>query len=129
MKTNKTISIDTALALDIKRKKNTINVSEICEKALMVAVSFDTPKTSEDVKTRLVKVDAERNNLLMLLEKEKVAQKEIDAKTNKVEFRDDLIKLDTIRKNNPKMFVLARKSLEKKYDLTNAELMKKLLKV
>lgn len=129
MKSHKTITIDTALALELQKRKGTINVSEVCQNALMVACEMQKPKTAQDVRAQLLKIETERAELLKLLEKEKAKEMVYTEKTKKEEFRKELLLLKKIKFNNPDMFVPTRQQMEKKYNLTNAEIIKELEKV
>lgn len=129
MKSHKTITIDTALALELQKRKGAINVSEVCQNALMVACEMQKPKTAQDVRAQLLKIETERAELLKLLEKEKAKEMVYTEKTKKEEFRKELLLLKKIKFNNPNMFVPARQQMEKKYNLTNAEIIKELEKV
>lgn len=129
MKSHKTITIDTALALELQKRKGAINVSEVCQNALMVACEMQKPKTAQDVRAQLLKIETERAELLKLLEKEKAKEMVYTEKTKKEEFRKELLLLKKIKINNPNMFVPARQQMEKKYNLTNAEIIKELEKV
>lgn len=129
MKSHKTITIDTALALELKKRGGAINVSEICQNALMVACEMEKPKNVEDINLRLIKLESEKSQLLKLLEKEKAKEMVYTEKTKKEEFRKELLLLKKIKINNSDMFVPARQQMEKKYNLTNAELMKELDKI
>jgi hypothetical protein len=128
MKSHKTITIDTGLALELQRRADAINVSEICQNALMVACEMEKPKTSQDAKTQLLKLESQKIELLKLIKSQENEEKALLEKTNKAKFKEDLIKLREIRFKYPNQFAKIRADFEKEYKISNAELMRLLEK-
>jgi hypothetical protein len=129
MKSHKTITIDTALALELQRREKTINVSEICQNALMVACEMEKPKTTQDAKTQLLKLESQKAELIKIIKLQESDEKKLQEKVNKKNFKEDLIKLREIRFKYPNQFSKFRIDFEKEYNISNAELMRQLDKV
>jgi len=129
MKSHKTITIDTALALELQKRKGAINVSEICENALRFACEMELPTEEKDIKARLLALENEKTNLLKLISAQEKAQKEITEKRNKSKFKEDLLKLKQIKFKYPDSFVKYRVEIEKKYNISTFDLMKELQKI